>query len=370
MSPPQVKNRPAAPQETSLADPAPSAAARGKFAARFISKDPRVLEVLDLVCQVADTDATVLITGETGTGKELIARELHSRSSRRHSPFLALNCGAVTESLQDSELFGHAKGAFTGAAEERPGKFEAAEGGTLFLDEVAEMSRSLQVKLLRVLQYGEYSPVGTAANRYCDVRVVAATNRDLLRLTALGQFRNDLYYRLNIIRLHLPPLRERRGDIPLLIDHFLRAFRAAYHKEGLELSAEAADVLRHYDYPGNVRELENVLLRTVLVCRAGAISPRDLALEVRAGLPTPAVPAPANFHEAKARVVEEFEQAYLAAVLAACGGIVSRAARCAGLSERNFHEKLKKYHLHGEHFRARPAAPPASPDTDEPIRLP
>jgi DNA-binding NtrC family response regulator len=347
--------------------------ASGPAAARYVSKDPRVLEVLDLVRQVADTDATVLITGESGTGKEFIARELHERSARRHAPFLAINCGSIAETLQESELFGHVRGAFTGAAEEKRGKFEAAEGGTLFLDEIAEMSRSLQVKLLRVLQYGEYAPVGAAANRHCDVRFVAATNRDLLHLTALGQFRNDLYYRLNIIRLQLPPLRERRGDIPLLIDHFLRAFRAAYHKEDLELSREVAEILRQYDYPGNVRELENIIHRAVLLCRARVISPTDLAPEVRAARPAPGAPALTNFHQAKARVVGEFEQAYLTSMLAAAGGIVSRAARCAGLSERNFHEKLKKYNLHSENFRARPAAgaspPPAPRPTDETDRL-
>jgi DNA-binding NtrC family response regulator len=309
-----------------------------------------VLEVLDLARQVADTGATVLITGESGTGKEFIAHELHRHSSRRQAPFLALNCGSITETLQESELFGHVRGAFTGATEEKKGKFDAAAGGTLFLDEVAEMSRGLQVKLLRVLQYGEFSPVGSAESRHSDVRVVAATNRDLLHLTALGEFRSDLYYRLNIIRLHLPPLRERHGDITLLIDHFLRAFCTAYRKEGLQLGGDVADILRHYDYPGNVRELENILHRAVLLCRTGVISPADLAPEVRASRPAPT--SPANFHEAKARVVEEFEQAYLTSMLAVAGGIVSRAARCAGLSERNFHEKIKKYKIHSKHFRA------------------
>jgi DNA-binding NtrC family response regulator len=318
-----------------------------------------VLEVLDLVRQVADTDATVLITGESGTGKEYIAHELHERSSRRNAPFQALNCGSIAETLQESELFGHARGAFTGAEGDKKGKFEAAEGGTLFLDEVAEMSRGLQVKLLRVLQHGEYSPVGAAGNRYCDVRIIAATNRDLLHLTALGQFRDDLYYRLNIIRLHLPPLRERRGDIPLLIDHFLHAFRTAYRKEDLEMSREVREALRQYDYPGNVRELENILRRAVLLCRGRVIALADLAPEVRSVRPIPAA-APSTFHEAKAKVVEEFEQAYLTSMLAAAGGIVSRAARLAGLSERNFHEKIKKYHIRGEDFRARPADEPDS----------
>jgi DNA-binding NtrC family response regulator len=347
-----------------------AATARGPTSARYVSNDSHVLEVLDLARQVADTSATVLITGESGTGKEFIAHELHERSSRRLAPFLAVNCGSVAETLQESEMFGHARGAFTGAAEEKKGKFDAAAGGTLFLDEVAEMSRSLQVKLLRVLQYGEYSPVGSAENRHCDVRVVAATNRDLLHLTTVGQFRSDLYYRLNIICLHLPPLRERRGDIPLLIDHFLRAFGTAYGKEGLRPSREVDEILRHYHYPGNVRELENIIHRAVLLCRTHLILPADLAPEVRAA--RPAAAAPVDFHKAKARVIEEFEHAYLTSMLAAAGGIVSRAARCAGLSERNFHEKIKKYNIHSEHFRARPPgsdASPVAPHPDVPVSL-
>jgi DNA-binding NtrC family response regulator len=352
-----------------------TAATAAPITARYVSQDLRVLEVLDLARQVADTDATVLITGESGTGKEYIAHQLHEHGSRRHGPFIALNCGSIAESLQESELFGHLRGSFTGAWEEKRGKFEIAEGGTLFLDEVGEMSRSLQVKLLRVLQYGEYSPVGAAENRFCDVRVVAATNRDLLQLIALGQFRNDLYYRLNIIRLHLPPLRERRGDIPLLITHFLQVFSSVYDKPDLHLTNEAADLLSQYDYPGNVRELENIIHRVVLLCRTRVIMPADLAPEVRSARPAPASAALADFHSAKARVIEAFELAYLTDMLAATGGIVCRAAKCAGLSERNFHEKMKKYNLHGEHFRSQwpqrtASASPLARETDETDHLP
>jgi DNA-binding NtrC family response regulator len=332
--------------------PATSEPARAGPVAGFIGRDQRVLAVLDLVRRVADTDATVLILGESGTGKELIARALHENSSRRSAPFLPVNCGAIAETLQESELFGHARGAFTGATEAKVGKFGAADGGTVFLDEIAETSKSLQVKLLRILQHGEYSPVGLAENRSCDVRIVAATNRDLRPLVAADSFRKDLYYRLNIIRLDLPPLRERRSDIPLLIDHFLRRFRACYHKQNLEISGAAVEALCRHDFPGNVRELENIMRRAAILCRGPAISVGDLALDETAQRPEHADTARGTFHEAKAQAVGHFEQAYLISILTACGGIVSRAARRAGLSERNFHEKLKKYGLSGKHFRA------------------
>jgi DNA-binding NtrC family response regulator len=310
--------------------------------------------VLALVLQVADTDATILITGESGTGKELIARALHAYSSRHAAAFLAVNCGAIADTLQESELFGHARGAFTGATEPKVGKFAAADGGTIFLDEISEATAPLQVKLLRILQQGEYSPVGVAENRSCDVRVVAASNRDLRALVAAQAFRKDLYYRLNIIRLDLPPLRERRSDIPLLLLHFLERFREAYHKSGVGLSAEARDALLRYDYPGNVRELENIVRRGVILCRGDSISLSDLALDPETTPGAGPGAARATFHEAKARVLGEFEQSYLASALSACGGVVSRAARRAGLSERNFHEKLKKYGMCGKDFRPEP----------------
>ena len=317
----------------------------------FVGKDPRLLEVRDLVNQVADTDATVLITGESGTGKELIAQALHQGSSRCRAPFIAVNCGAIAETLQESELFGHTKGAFTGATAEKMGKFAAAQGGTILLDEISEMSKSLQVKLLRILQSGEYAPVGADENHYCDVRVIAATNQNLKSLVDAGEFRKDLYYRLNIIRLELPPLRERRGDIPLLIDHFLRAFGSTYGKSGLCVSAEVEEILKRYDYPGNVRELENIIRRAVILCREERITPCYLHPEVLASKNSLSASQPTNFHAAKAKVVEEFERGYLTALLNTCGGIVIRAAHCSGLSERNFHEKLKKYGICGKDFR-------------------
>jgi DNA-binding NtrC family response regulator len=302
--------------------------------------------------QVADTDATVLVTGESGTGKDLIGKILHENSSRRNRPFIAVNAGAIPEALMESELFGHAKGAFTGAEAEQMGKFRAADGGTIFLDEVSEMNAAAQVKLLRVLQSGEYSRVGEAENRYCDVRVVAASNQDLRKLVDEGKFRPDLYYRLNVIHLHLPPLRERAGDVPLLTDYFLRLFAKTYHKPNINISTAVTDVLDQHDYPGNIRELENVLHRAVILCGEGQILPRHLPSELTASEATAGLSGGEGFHEAKTKAVEDFERGYLTLKLKKCGGIVSRAADQAGLSERVFHEKLKKYGIRAKTFRA------------------
>jgi DNA-binding NtrC family response regulator len=324
----------------------------GAGSREFLGRDPKVLEVLDLVDQVAPTEAPVLILGESGTGKEIIARRLHAHSERRGGPYVGLNCGAVAESLQESELFGHVAGAFTGAVARKRGKFEAADGGTLFLDEVGEMSSALQVKMLRVLQGGEYSPVGMAEERRCDVRVVAATNRPLEQRIQDGAFRVDLYYRLNVIRVELPPLRERPGDLALLARHFLRRFALAYRKPEPALAPEFEEALLRHDFPGNVRELENVVHRAVILCRGGALTPRLLPPELLRSRAEGEGPASAsNFHEAKQLAVEQFERDYLTAMLRDCGGIISRAAGRSGLSERNFHEKLNKYGIDGQSFR-------------------
>ncbi|MEA2603866.1 MAG: two-component system, NtrC family, response regulator HydG [Acidobacteriota bacterium] len=307
-----------------------------------------------MVDQVAATDAPILITGESGTGKEIIARELHLRSQRRPAPFVPVNCGALTETLVESELFGHLPGAFTGAVVRKRGKFEAAEGGTLFLDEIGETSPAFQVKLLRTLQSGEYSPVGMAETRSCNVRVIAATNRDLPASMEEGSFRRDLYYRLSVIRLEIPPLRERPGDIPLLVRHFAASFAASYCKPELHLEPDFEELLARHHWPGNVRELENVVHRAVILCRGRSLSSHLLPPELRAGAWRPAAgpgAAPSNFHEAKQVAIEQFERDYLVAVLRDCGGIVSRAAGRSGLSERNFHEKLNRYGIDGQSFR-------------------
>ncbi|NIT72171.1 sigma-54-dependent Fis family transcriptional regulator, partial [candidate division KSB1 bacterium] len=231
----------------------------------IVGHDPKIVEILKLVSQIANTEATVLIQGESGTGKELIARALHSNGRRKCQPFIPINCGALPENLLESELFGHVRGAFTGAIKNKRGWFACADGGTIFLDEVHEMSPGLQVKLLRVLQTGQYSPVGSTEISTCDMRVIAATTKNLTRMIREDQFRGELYYRLNVIDIKLPPLRDRKCDIALLIQHFLKFFHTKYGKENLRISRDAESLLLSYTYPGNVRELENIIERAVVL---------------------------------------------------------------------------------------------------------
>jgi DNA-binding NtrC family response regulator len=318
----------------------------------FVGQDPAVREVVELAKQVADTAATVLIAGESGSGKEVIAQIIRRHSGHRSEPFVAVNCGAIPEPLQESEFFGHVKGAFTGAVERKTGKLERANGGTIFLDEISAMSKSLQAALLRTLQSGEYSPVGSSETKFCDVRVIAAANRDLIEMIDAGEFRRDLYYRLNIIRLEIPPLRERKGDIPLLCAHFAKTLGAKYGKPDLRISQAAIQVLMTYDFPGNVRELENFLGRAAILCRGGVIEPEHLPAEVTELNPQQDIlESLDDFQSAKAQAVERFERAYITAVLQKCGGIISRASAYSGLSERNFHEKLKRYNINAKSFR-------------------
>ena len=244
-------------------------------------------DILALVKRVARSRATVLITGESGTGKELIARAIHQCSNRAAKSCISVNCGALTETLLESELFGHERGAFTNAVAMRKGRFELADGGTLFMDEVAEMSQGLQVKLLRVLQEMEFERVGGARTIKVDVRVVAASNRDLKEEVEAGRFREDLFYRLNVVHLHLPPLRQRQEDIPLLAAHFIKKYVQEDLRDKTRITPEALEVLIHYAWPGNVRELENVMERAVILCSNNVISPQDLPAEL--------APAPAEF---------------------------------------------------------------------------
>ncbi len=244
----------------------------------LVFEDPRSQEVLRRIRQLAPSDATVLIRGETGTGKEIAARHLHELSRRADRPFVAINCGAFSETLVDSELFGHDRGAFTGATAARDGWFEAAQGGTLFLDEIGDLPLGIQVKLLRVLQEREIVRLGSRQPTAIDVRLVAATNVDLQEAVAAGRFREDLYYRLNVATLWLPPLRERTGDIPLLAQHFLLLYGDRLDADSVEITPEALDRLIEHPWPGNVRELENVVHHALLVCQHGRIAPRDLGL--------------------------------------------------------------------------------------------
>ncbi len=246
----------------------------------IVGKSPAIKQIFELIDVIKDTDSTVLITGESGVGKELFARAIHDLSSRRNGPFVKVNCAALTETLLESELFGHVKGAFTGAISDKVGRFEAADGGTIFLDEIGDVPLPIQVKLLRVLQDHEFEKVGSSKTVKVDVRVIAATNRDLKKLMKEGKFREDLYYRLNVIPIHIPPLRERVDDIPALVEHIIENLRRRGIEKVKKVSPDAMRCLMTYPWPGNVRELENILERAAVVCTTGVIDVSDLADEV------------------------------------------------------------------------------------------
>jgi DNA-binding NtrC family response regulator len=308
-------------------------------ARRPVGKNRAFLEVLRLAETVAPTDSTVLITGESGTGKEILARYIHSLSEREDGPFVSINCGALPESLLESELFGHMKGSFTGAVRDKEGLLVAACGGTLFLDEVGEMSPALQVKMLRALQEREVVPVGATEPIAIDVRIIAATNRDLEHEVRRGSFRSDLYYRLNVITLHLPPLRERPGDIPLLAEHFLKGLAERNGGEPLRLSEAAMERLQRYDWPGNVRELENALERAAVLTRGREIDVDALPARI-VEPPPPALVAdrpPVN------PTLDLIERAYILWVLQAEGGNKARAAEVLGIDPSTLYRKLNRY---------------------------
>jgi DNA-binding NtrC family response regulator len=305
---------------------------------RPVGKSRALGDLLTLTETVAPTDSTILVTGESGTGKEVLARYIHALSDRAEGPFLSINCGALPESLLESELFGHVKGSFTGAVRDKDGLLVAAKGGTFFLDEIGEMPPSLQVKMLRALQEREIIPVGATEAVPVDVRIIAATNRDLEDEIRRGNFRSDLYYRLNVIALHLPPLRERKDDIPLLANHFLSRMAERLGRDEIPLSDEALVVLMRYDWPGNVRELENALERAAVLTK-GAIAPSGLPERVREA-PVPALVGdrlPPN------PTLDIIEQAYIQWVLSAEGGNKSRAAEVLGIDPSTLYRKLSRY---------------------------
>jgi two-component system, NtrC family, response regulator HydG len=296
----------------------------------LVGQSAAMKRMFEAIETVGRTDATVLITGESGTGKELVARAIHNASPRRYNPLVVIHCGALTESLLESELFGHEKGAFTGAQYRKKGNFEVAEGGTVFLDEIGDISLKTQTDLLRVLQEREITRVGGSQPIHVDFRCVSATNKRLETLIEEGKFRHDLYYRLNVFRIELPPLRERREDIPLLVDHFIRKFAPPMNKRITRVEPKAMELLQLADWPGNVRELENAVERAMVVAREPELREEDFTLKLAETHPTP-------------RTLDEAERIHILAVMEECDGNQTRAAQVLGIDRVTLHNKLKRY---------------------------
>jgi sigma-54 specific flagellar transcriptional regulator A len=314
----------------------------------IIGQNPKMQQIFRLVKRVAQSDSTVIINGESGSGKGLIARAIHRNSQRKDKPFITINCGAIPENLLESELFGHVKGAFTGATTSKTGKFELAKGGTVFLDEIGDMSPSLQVKILRVLEEKEFEQVGGVKTLSADVRILAATHRNLETLVSEKTFREDLYYRLNVIPVKVPSLRERRSDIPLLVSHFLAEFNEKNAGVVQEISTEAMHILKQHSWPGNVRELKNMVERFVVLKGEGVIDPQDLPAGI-AMTPGNAAPLPSieisedgiNLNTA----VTEFEKKLILESLNRTNWIKNKAAKLLKLNRTTLVEKIKRYEL-------------------------
>lgn len=326
---------------TSLNEEGNSSGDRGRLAAAasaIVAGSAEILESLDTALRVADSAASVLICGESGTGKELLARAIHEYSGRARAAFVPVNCAAIPEPLLESELFGHEKGSFTGALRRRIGRFERASGGTLFLDEIGDMTGALQAKILRTLEEGEVERIGGEAPIPIDVRLIAATNRDLREDIGSGRFREDLYYRLAVVVITLPPLRRRGNDLDLLADHFLVESAARCRRPVPRLSDEARNVLHGYPWPGNIRELRNVILRAVLLAQNQVIEPSDLPAEV--------VSPPPSAHPGSApTTLREIERRHIAHVMALTGGNRARAAKLLGIHRNTLRKKLADYDL-------------------------
>ncbi|MDR0466951.1 MAG: sigma-54 dependent transcriptional regulator [Deltaproteobacteria bacterium] len=305
----------------------------------IISQSPVMRKMMQSLTVIAPSEATVLITGESGTGKELVARAIHNNSSRRKAPFVAVNCAALAESLLESELFGHERGAFTGAESRRKGRFQSADTGTIFLDEIGEISAAMQSKLLRVVQEREIQPVGSDRTIKVDVRILAATCRDLARDVEQGRFRQDLFYRLNVVTLHLPPLRERTEDIPLLAAHFLKKFAEKNHKQVKGFAPAAMSRLNEHAWPGNVRELENAVERAVVLLAGEYAEEGDLPPALLSARPESAAPAGVQ----QGLTLEKIERQSIMAALEAARGNKSEAARRLGITRKTLHAKLQRY---------------------------
>ncbi|OPX20998.1 MAG: Fis family transcriptional regulator [Desulfobacca sp. 4484_104] len=300
----------------------------------LVGRSEPMLQLYDTIMDVAQSDVTVLITGETGTGKELVARAIHAQSPRGYAPFIAVNCGAFTEQLLESELFGHEKGAFTDAKFTKKGRLELAHSGTLFLDEIGDITMKMQIDLLRVLETHEFTRVGGTMPIHSDFRVIAATHQDLLAAIQEGTFRRDLYYRLNVVHIAVPPLRERRDDIPLLAEHFLVRYAAETNKKIDAIHPEALEAMRNYDWPGNVRELENAIERAVVIGKGRQIQLADLPFF-----------GPTDQSAIVGRSLEDMEREHIARVLEAEGGNITRTAQVLKINRTTLYHKLKKYGL-------------------------
>ncbi len=310
----------------------------GRLDTPIIGTSSQMAELLEMISYVAPTEATVLITGESGTGKELVAETLHRNSDRKDKPFIKVNCAALAENLLESELFGHEKGAFTGADRRREGTFVQADGGTLFLDEIGETSTAMQVKLLRVLQEGELQRVGGEKTISVDVRIIAATNRDLEQEVSQGRFREDLYYRLNVVTLEVPPLRERLGDIELLAEHFITRFAEKNRRTVESVSKECKQHLSGYPWPGNVRELENAIERGVILMRGNHLTEKSLPLAVQKHFQNSA-----ENDQTRPSTLQEAEKELIRQTLKETGGNKSEAARRLGITRKTLQNKLQKY---------------------------
>lgn len=314
----------------------------------IIGRSPRMVAIFDLIEKVADCDSTILINGETGTGKGLVARAIHQKSRRRNKPFISINCGAIPENLLESELFGHLKGAFTGATSSKPGKFELADGGTVFLDEIGDMSPDLQVKVLKVLEEGEFEPVGGAKTIKVDVRIIAATHRDLSEEVQKGNFREDLFYRLYVIPMTLPALRDRPEDIRHLVHYFLEQANCKNRRQVKGISEDALEAMTTHAWPGNVRELRNLVERLIVLKGSGLINQRDLPDEMRRGSRAAECPAMIEISEEGIclnSAVTEFEKALILQSLEKTQWVKNKAAKLLHLNRTTLVEKIKRHRL-------------------------